>query len=642
MPPKDPKEKVKFQQQQSIPGRTRSPVGKEFASFAKHTTGFGQKMLEKMGWKAGGGLGAGGEGVVNPIETKLRPNRMGMGFRGFDERTDQAKAEAMPSSDEDEPAPGKKQKQAQQQQQQRQPGWKKRQESSQDDDDELGVGSPRQAQRTRKKKVTYQTAHDVIANVEQAMQHQPQKVIDMTGPSIREINIADIKRTDSPTLMESTSRLPELRHNMRLLVDLSKADLENLSREKQSNQFKFTAMQDELNALQRKHQEQRDNQAIVEKVKAIANEIQQKYASATENGLYQESSIAALFGPQFDALAASPLNTHIKPLGLDALVVAAWVPKLKIDCADWDVLNDPGRGLDDIQRWRRPLLRSHDDDLPDDPRRAKKQLQASHLISTPYETMINTIWLHKVRSTINNEWDVRDPEPLIHFLDRWQTVLPRFVFENVINQLVMPKVTRAVADWDPRQDQEMVHTWIHPWLPLLKAWRLADLFTTIRHKLSVILRQWHPSDESALEVLSRWKGVWTDAQMDMFLAKCVVPKLTQLLRQDFVVNPRDQKIDPLIWTMAWHELLNPAVFTQLVETDIFPQWLRVLYKWLTIDPDNVNFDEVKEWYMWWKQVFASFGLAEHPAVLKGTRKALDMMSAASSGDTVPKAYLNDA
>lgn len=52
----------------------------EFASFEKNTKGFGMKMLLKMGYKKGEGLGKEGEGIVNPVEVTLRPKKVGLGF----------------------------------------------------------------------------------------------------------------------------------------------------------------------------------------------------------------------------------------------------------------------------------------------------------------------------------------------------------------------------------------------------------------------------------------------------------------------------------------------------------------------------------------------------------------------------------
>jgi len=74
--------------------------------------GFGAKMMEKMGWQAGMGLGATGEGIVIPVESKLRPKNMGIAFKGFKEKTEQSKLEAkrrgeVASDDEDEARPKK-------------------------------------------------------------------------------------------------------------------------------------------------------------------------------------------------------------------------------------------------------------------------------------------------------------------------------------------------------------------------------------------------------------------------------------------------------------------------------------------------------------------------------------------------------
>ncbi|EXC23988.1 Zinc finger CCCH-type with G patch domain-containing protein [Morus notabilis] len=50
-----------------------------FGAFEEHTKGFGSKMMAKMGFIEGGGLGKEGKGIAEPIEVIKRPKSLGLG-----------------------------------------------------------------------------------------------------------------------------------------------------------------------------------------------------------------------------------------------------------------------------------------------------------------------------------------------------------------------------------------------------------------------------------------------------------------------------------------------------------------------------------------------------------------------------------
>jgi tuftelin-interacting protein 11 len=352
------------------------PPGPGFGEFNKFSKGIGQKLLEKYGWSKGKGLGADGAGIVNPVETKLRPARMGLSFRGFDEKTDQAKQEDKArrgevSEDDEEEKPQRKRN-----------AWKEKKQPT----------ATATSTKPRKQKTVYKTAADIVAETEE---HQvplsQQKVIDMTGPSIREISLSDIKRTDSPTLMEITNRLPELRHNLRLIVDLARGDLENLSKEKQSTAFKMKSLSGELDAIKANLDKDQETLRKLEQLKELAQQMDRISKNALSTGAYETGNMTALFGEQF-AILERDFEQDIKTMQIDALVVSVWVPILKYKSMTWNVLEEPTWGLNDVKKWKKLLVCNED--------KVKSRQQATDLVCTPFEQMMNTIWLSKVRSAI--------------------------------------------------------------------------------------------------------------------------------------------------------------------------------------------------------------------------------------------------
>ncbi|KAJ3693399.1 hypothetical protein LUZ60_008879 [Juncus effusus] len=56
---------------------------KNIGAFEKHTKGFGSKIMEKMGFTPGMGLGKDGKGIVDPLVAVRRPRSMGLGVKEY-------------------------------------------------------------------------------------------------------------------------------------------------------------------------------------------------------------------------------------------------------------------------------------------------------------------------------------------------------------------------------------------------------------------------------------------------------------------------------------------------------------------------------------------------------------------------------
>ena len=163
----------------------------ESAQFRKLEGSYGARLLAKMGWEAGTGLGAEGRGIVVPIETKVRPKNMGIAFKGFGERTEQSKAEArrrgeVVSDDEDEERKMKAAK-AKEKAEKRSDAWKK----------------PKKV----KTKIEHKTYEQIVAEVGEDVPGLG-VIIDATGATVRIIlNVDNWQIAHPHCLSHGKSRL---------------------------------------------------------------------------------------------------------------------------------------------------------------------------------------------------------------------------------------------------------------------------------------------------------------------------------------------------------------------------------------------------------------------------------------------------
>ncbi|XP_009769069.1 uncharacterized protein [Nicotiana sylvestris] len=70
----------------------------EYGAFEMHTTGFGSKMMAKMGYEEGRGLGKDGQGISEPIEARQRPKALGLGAEIPETSSGSAKKDFLPKS----------------------------------------------------------------------------------------------------------------------------------------------------------------------------------------------------------------------------------------------------------------------------------------------------------------------------------------------------------------------------------------------------------------------------------------------------------------------------------------------------------------------------------------------------------------
>lgn len=568
---------------EAVRAKPRSGATADIGKFEQHTKGFGQKMLEKMGYVAGQGLGSKGQGISRPVDAKVRPQKAGLGAGGHSEHklsmeVEQPKAETEAAV---KPAQPKT--------------WKKKNAAA------------------RSSRQDYKTIADVLNEVAERPLEQPkQTIIDMRGKQKRLVtNMEHLNQEQQEDTADMTP-MPELQHNMRLLVDVAEADIQRIDGKLRHEKDTAVILGREQARLQG------EVEAAAHQVHSL-NQILQTVRQCQSS----DASITITDVEQVYSRLKQQHREEYYMYNLAAAALAQASPRLTQLLANWRPLEDPTLGIAEFTRWRH-LLESEQ-------QKRNVVFQASGGSSSdPYVQLCSALVMPKLNRVVTNDWEPRNPEPMLQFMELWVPLLPGALQQQVLESLIFPKLCRAVEQWEPRTETVAVHAWLHPWLPYLGP-RMDELYPTIRFKLSAALQQWHPSDQSALALLRPWHTVFDAKDWDALVMRSIVPKLAWALQDVLVINPLQQDLAPFHWLTAWHTVLPQHHMVNLLEFRFFPAWHRVLQHWLANTPD---FNEVTRWYMGWKSLFPQ-DLVDHERIRAQFNSALNSMNHAVDGRAVP-------
>ncbi|KDN37748.1 TFP11-domain-containing protein [Tilletiaria anomala UBC 951] len=584
----------------STSGRGKAAVQK--GSSIKFGKGFNPaEMLAKMGW-SGGGLGKQGEGIVNPIDVQVRPERAGMGFGGRREMTEQNRQEARRrgqvfSSDEEDQAADKGN------------GQGKGKAKTRDGRSAGPRAWTKAEKKPRKPKIEHRTYEEIIeeAGTLPSTDAGIGQIIDATGREMREVSSLASALAQHAVPTSDSTRLPELRHNLRLICDCNRQALDELAKEGAAIRDRQKWVQRELEEAERRIIKESKGADSLKRVLELVRDIE---------GLGRKAQLDQSLGLDvFDTIVQRlqrDFADDVVKFSLDEALVGAIAPVVRRIATDWEPLKEPVKMTRHLKRWATALRL-------EEPQRNQKGKGAM----TPYETLLWQIVMPKIRSAINNDWDPHHPSAAVVLVTAWSAVLPRFIKDNTMDQLLLPKIKKSLSEWDPRGSTSDLQHIVFPWLPIFPE-RAEELLTDAKRRFRSGLKAWKPSRDIPSGT-RKWREVFKESDWDSMMLDVIVPKLGAALRFDLTINPSKQDMSPLERALQWTDLLRPGVLSRILEKEFFPKWLEILHMWLT--QPSANLDEVAQWYTFWKAWFPK-AVAALPGISQGFRRGLDLINEA--------------
>ncbi|KAI4240117.1 MAG: hypothetical protein L6R40_005356 [Gallowayella cf. fulva] len=579
--------------------RTASPAAKPIS--------FAAKMMAKMGYKEGEGLGATGRGRLAPVETQLRPTRSGLGV--VPEKTKQAKedekreaafrGEVLEDSEEEDEKSRKELK--------KQRLW--------------GMGG------TTKLKTKYRTAAEIEAAAEGLeVPNVLKSIIDATGSETKLLTstagLMTIQNAMVPSETESVKLAKRARRDLESFAD----EWNTVSDQKKDYELQEVQLVQEMDELE---ESAHDLETVIQAIR----DIKLRGFGITTNETVWEDTISKLESLE------SEHAMKIDPSVLQEVAVAAVHPLFKKAMHDWQPLEDPAHVYPYLSRLSRlfgvqPSSAGMDLALQSDPFLHSTRPSKS---TTPYESMLYTLFLPPIRSAITNDWDPTNPTPLITLIQTWSPILPPFILTGLTHNLIPTRLEALLASWksskapSSKHPQPFPHTYIFPWLPFLPPHHLSPasptgLFSTLKAKLKSLFQS-YPFTLPPPATLTSLLPVLTPSFLHTLQTRHLLPRLATHLAQNLLIDPSNQDLTPLTETLAWLTSswsLSPTVTAHLMVAEFFPKWHHILYLWLT---NNPNYEEVREWFLWWKEQFPE-SVRDHDVVAREWTKGLETISLA--------------
>jgi len=572
--------------------------GGNFGEWEKYTNGIGSKLLAKMGFQPGQGLGKNAQGIVAPIEVNKRPGQGALGAYDFEEKATKK---------------GLKEKEKAEQQ--------KRKESTKDH----GQPSSYKVRDKVKKIKVYEKSIDelILEGIQSGSKStfgddsgiRKMKIVDMTGPDQRiltglsqlhQSKAQKPKEDYTPTEYNTRFDVPELKSNLERMLRITENKLTKCMQDNEKDNKNLEVYKDEINRLEKVITDDERKLKKFDQYDDFVRELEE---------LDDDVTIESILERFENFKGDDNLETYGKLLRFDDLLMISLKGRLQKELRFWKPFMKDDRVFNIFQR-----------------------LQKIVTSDKTFDLLLWNCWNTSVFRALQGWHSMKNFHEPIVFFEQWQPIIPSWLFNYQIKEVVIPKLLRELEGWNPLQDPIPVIAWIFPWNSVILEndleTDLGELFepvySIVRSKLGEALFYWQPAieDRSVFSMIHPWKGKFADRKMQSFLGEKIAPKLEITFsaipaNESIEEDDNDNGLKAWKWAIEWRYLFDTKSLINLLERSFFPNWLGEIHK--SLSEGEISYSSLEQHYRMWKKRLVNVRLVDEKNIQKYLFLALQMM-----------------
>ncbi|OMH86394.1 Tuftelin-interacting protein 11 [Zancudomyces culisetae] len=589
-------------------------ASEDFGAFAIKGKGTVWKMMLKMGYRPGEGLGKEGEGIVNPVETKLRPGKnMGIAYKGFSEKTRQAQIR------------------------------------------EIKENKQRNKTVKKKKKVVIRphlVNEDSIAQLMQSLEDDRDRR-DEQDEQMREDGMDITEEMDNA---EDEVREEKVELGVELSKAWIKAMMKQLSKQEEAKEIKVRKIVE----LEEKIEKETQKKEIIEKYKEIISGYKAyKDSMMITTSLDEDNGERGVDSKMDEYVYREILKKTRQAMEQEDIEAGEKLTFNQIGMDKWlfSVVNKEVKNYSDVKVTEKTTIKIY---------KTMREMSKEEMKSRKgYIKLMENKWLEPMQKKMvvvfREERDSEnigkrgasgmgkiDSEEAIRELERWEKDenVPEILKYRLIKETVIREIiTRMLGDGKEsdgregevkKQKEKESDEWVFCWLPILMRHEdvMYELYNVVVDKIdtltrSIVLKMQSQDKEAGIQEMDKLKNYikkWNSVikynqEMMLRLEKVMVRMYRELIEKIVEINARQQDRASLIILVRLKESYGLIVDSSSSGSDRYwmelvgmgvEKWLKYMYEWLSrlIEQNLDNKEgyksgitEIYKWYESWKDIF---------------------------------------